>query len=141
MSNAWMSLCTQSVHYLSFPSRPLRTAPSRFPNTIFFGSRPPLIQMSAPVHKRLLVRNVLSILSHRVISRARLYEVIRSMVWSLALCPDDAKQDPMVYGAEFGVVFLEEGPSVLFCGSVPTWRLTLTNPVSFLVLVSLHGGD
>ena len=32
------------------------------------------------------------------------------MVWSLALCPDDAKQDPMVYGAEFGVVFLAEGP-------------------------------
>ena len=28
------------------------------------------------------------------------------MVWSLALCPDDAKQDPVVYGAEFGVVFL-----------------------------------
>ena len=32
------------------------------------------------------------------------------MVWSLALCPDDAKQDPMVYGAEFGVVFLAKGP-------------------------------
>ena len=27
------------------------------------------------------------------------------MVWSLALCPDDAKQDPVAYGAEFGVVF------------------------------------
>ena len=32
------------------------------------------------------------------------------MVWSLALCPHDAKQDPMVYGAEFGVVFLAKGP-------------------------------
>ena len=32
------------------------------------------------------------------------------MVWFLALCPDDAKQDPVVYGAEFGVVFLAEGP-------------------------------
>ena len=32
------------------------------------------------------------------------------MVWSLALCPDDAKQNPVVYGAEFGVVFLAEGP-------------------------------
>ena len=32
------------------------------------------------------------------------------MVWSLALCPDDAKQDPVVYGAGFGVVFLAEGP-------------------------------
>ena len=32
------------------------------------------------------------------------------MVWSLTLRPDDAKQDPVVYGAEFGVVFLVEGP-------------------------------
>ena len=30
------------------------------------------------------------------------------MVWSLALRPDDAKQYPVVYGAEFGVV-MEEG--------------------------------
>ena len=32
------------------------------------------------------------------------------MVWSLTLCPDDAKQDPVVYGAKFGVVFPAEGP-------------------------------
>ena len=32
---------------------------------------------SVPAHKSLLVRNFVSILSHRVISRARLYEVIR----------------------------------------------------------------
>ena len=32
------------------------------------------------------------------------------MVWSLALCPDDAKQDQVVYGAEFGIVFLAKGP-------------------------------
>ena len=32
------------------------------------------------------------------------------MVWSLALRLDDAKQDPAVYGAEFGVVLLAEGP-------------------------------
>ena len=32
------------------------------------------------------------------------------MVWSLALRPDDAKQDPVVHRAEFGVVFLAEGP-------------------------------
>ena len=32
------------------------------------------------------------------------------MVWPLALCPYDAKQDPVVYGAEFGVVFLAECP-------------------------------
>ena len=32
------------------------------------------------------------------------------MAWPLALCPDNAKQDPVVDGAEFGVVFLTEGP-------------------------------
>ena len=32
------------------------------------------------------------------------------MVWSLALRPDDAKQDPVVYGTKFGVMFLAEGP-------------------------------
>ena len=32
------------------------------------------------------------------------------MVWSLALRPDDAKQDPVVYGMKVGVVFLAEGP-------------------------------
>ena len=32
------------------------------------------------------------------------------MAWSLALCPDDTKQDPVVYGAEFRVVSLPKGP-------------------------------
>ena len=32
------------------------------------------------------------------------------MVWSLALSPDDTKQDAMAYGAEFGLVFLAKGP-------------------------------
>ena len=32
------------------------------------------------------------------------------MIWSLALRPDDAKQDPVVYGTKFGVVFLAKGP-------------------------------
>ena len=32
------------------------------------------------------------------------------MVWSLALRSDDAKQDLVVYGTKFGVVFLAEGP-------------------------------
>ena len=36
------------------------------------------------------------------------------MAWSLALCPDDTKQDSMVYGAEFGVVFLAKGPRTAF---------------------------
>ena len=32
------------------------------------------------------------------------------MVWSLALSLDYARQNPVVYGAEFGVVFLVKGP-------------------------------
>ena len=32
------------------------------------------------------------------------------MVWSLALCPDYTKQDSVVYGVEFSVVFLAKGP-------------------------------
>ena len=32
------------------------------------------------------------------------------MVWSFTLCPDDTKQDSVVYGAEFGIVFLAKGP-------------------------------
>ena len=32
------------------------------------------------------------------------------MVWSLVLCPDDAKQDSVLCGAEFGVVLLAKGP-------------------------------
>ena len=36
------------------------------------------------------------------------------MVWSLALCPDDAKQDPVVYGAKFGVAFLAKGPRTAY---------------------------
>ena len=32
------------------------------------------------------------------------------MVWFLALYPVDVKQDLVVYGAEFSVVFLAKGP-------------------------------
>ena len=32
------------------------------------------------------------------------------VVWSLALCPDDIKQDPVVYGEEFREMFLAKGP-------------------------------
>ena len=66
MPNARMSLCTQSGHSFPFPSRPLRNVPSRFPNMI-----------------RFLVCNIVLMLSHRVLSRARLCEVIR---WSGLLC-------------------------------------------------------
>ena len=32
------------------------------------------------------------------------------MFWSLSPCPDNAKQNLVVFGAEFGVMFLVEGP-------------------------------
>ena len=32
------------------------------------------------------------------------------MVWCLVLCSNDTKQDPVVYGAECGVVFVTKGP-------------------------------
>ena len=67
MTRARMSLCTQSVHSFSFTLRPLRTTPSRFPNTGRFGSHPQLIRMSGPTHKRRLVCNVVSMLSHQII--------------------------------------------------------------------------
>ena len=111
MPNARMSLCTQSVHSFSFPPRSLRTAPSRFPNIIHFGSRPPLIRMRVPAHKK----SFFSCATLSQCSRTRLSQghgCKRSsggLVWSLALHPDDAKQDPVVYRAEFGVVFLAEG--------------------------------
>ena len=36
------------------------------------------------------------------------------MVQFLAQCPDDAKQDPVVYGAEFDVVLLAKGLRTAF---------------------------
>ena len=60
-------------------------------------------------------------LSHRVVSRARLYEALRWFgLLRYALNDGDAKQDSVVvYGAEFGVVFLAKGPrtaSIKECG-------------------------
>ena len=34
------------------------------------------------------------------------------MVWPLALYPDDANQDPVLYGEDFGVVFLAKGSRI-----------------------------
>ena len=64
--------------------------------------------MSVPIHKSLVVRK------RRLNGFTAGYlkgTVVRGhpIVWSLALCLDDAKQDPVVYGAEFGVVFLAKG--------------------------------
>ena len=45
-------------------------------------------------------------------SRARLRG--HPIVGSSALCSDNAKQDPVVYGAEFEVVLLMEDPSTTY---------------------------
>ena len=108
--NARMSLCTQWVHSFSFPPRPLRTAPSRFPNTIRFGSCPQLIRMSVPTHKSLLVRNVVSMLSHPVISRAWLYEVIRLSGFLRCAPMIRSKTRWCTVRSLAYVVFLAEGP-------------------------------
>ena len=51
------------------PIRPFRTSPSRFPNMIRFGNSPPLVRITAPVRKSLLVRNVVSKCSHTQLSQ------------------------------------------------------------------------
>ena len=102
-SNARMPLCTQSVHSFFFPPGPVRTAPSRFLNTIRFVWQPPAAHSDEHPRpqKSLLVRNAVLMISHRIISRARLYQIIQWLVWSLALCSDDGKQDPVLYGADY----------------------------------------
>ena len=52
------------------------------------------------------------------------------MVWSLALCTDDAKQNPVVYDAEFGVVFLAKGPRTLH----PYRRVSIASAFTIRVL-------
>ena len=76
-ANDWTSLSTQPIHYFSFPPRPLRTALSRFPNTISFGNRPPPVPISVPAYKSLIKFKAVFILSHLNISMAWLQEVIR----------------------------------------------------------------
>ena len=54
------------------------------------------------------------------------------MIWSLAMCSNDAKQDPAVYGAEFGVLFivvLANGP-----------RTTASIPEGLRCLGLFHSG-
>ena len=115
MPDARTLLYSQSIYSFSFSPRPLRTAPPSFLNTIPFGSHPLLIRISVSAHKKsLLARKVVSVLS-------RMYSyleatIVRShpMIWSLALCPDDAEQGQVVYGAEFGeVMFLAKGVRIL----------------------------
>ena len=50
--NTRTPLITQSINSCSFPLRPLRTAPSRFFNTICFGNHQQLIRMNVPTHQK-----------------------------------------------------------------------------------------
>ena len=67
-------------------------------------------------------------LSHPGILRARLPKDIQ---WPLALCHDDAKQGPMVYVVEFGVVLLAKGPrAVSYCMASIASALTIRVPLA-----------
>ena len=93
MPNTQMLLCTQSIHSFSFLPRPLCTAPSRFPNTIRFVWRSPCPQKKSSRAQRCLNALTPGYLEGTVVRG-------HPVIWSLALCPDDAEQDPVVYGAE-----------------------------------------
>ena len=99
MPNARTSLCTQSVHSFFFPPRPLRTAPSKISEYDSLW-RPPAAHLDERPRPQKSSRSqhCLNTLTPGYLKGT----VVRShpIVWSLALCPDDAKQDPVVYGAE-----------------------------------------
>ena len=114
--NARMQLCTQSVYHtstflLSAPCSPycMVSAPSKFPNMISLWQPATAHsdERSGP-QKSSRTQCCLNALTSSCLEGM----VIRGhpLVWSLAVCPDNAKQDPVVYGAEFGVVFLAKGP-------------------------------
>ena len=112
MPNARTSLCTQSIHSFCFPPRPLLTAPC--PQNF----RTRFALATAAAHSDERPRPLKSCHAQGCLS-ALTSSYIESMVagnhslfWSLALCLDDAQQDPVVYGAEFGVVFLVNGPRI-----------------------------
>ena len=111
MPNARMSLCTQSVHSFAFPSRPLCTSPSRFSKHDSLWQPPAAHSDERPRPQKFSrAQHYLNALAPGYLKGT----IVRAhpMVCSLALCPVDAKQDPVVYGAEFGVVFLAKGPYI-----------------------------
>ena len=60
------------------------------------------------------------------------------MVWSLALCPGDTKQDSVVYGAEFGVVYQSlVQPRLRFASfsSTASNRIQVTSPMYSVTLI------
>ena len=95
MSNARTSLCTESIHFFSFPPGRLCTAPSRFPNTIHFGNPPPLIRMSPRLQTYCRVHGCLNALISSCVE-SMVVAGGHPVVWTLELCPDDEKQDPVV---------------------------------------------
>ena len=107
-----MSLCTQSVYAIG----PLFLCLTLFsPHCALKFSKHDLSRQPPAAHSEERPRPQKSSRSQRRLNALTLGylkgTVVRGhpMVWSLALCPDDAKQDPVVYGAKFGVVFLAKG--------------------------------
>ena len=130
MPNARMSLCTQSVHSFSFPPRPLRTAPSRFPKTIRFGKPPAPHSDKRPRAQKSFVRSVVSMLSHRVISQGHGCTRPSDGLVSCAVSRRCEAKDPVMYGPEFGVVFLAGGST--YC--IHTGGPRLPRPFTICVL-------
>ena len=98
LPNARMSLYTQSVHSFSFPARPLCTTPSRFPNIIRFGTARAHSEERPRPQKSSRAQRCLNALAPGYLKGMNVRGHL--VVWSLALCPDDAKQNPVVYGTE-----------------------------------------
>ena len=70
MTNSQRSSATQSVHYFSSPPGPRSPAFSSSPDLTFLGSLWSPMRSSAPDHNNLLMRTVVSMLSHSVRWRA-----------------------------------------------------------------------
>ena len=107
MPNAWMSRCAQSAHSFFFhPSSPHCTLKVSQHDSLWqpltdHSNKRPRLQRSSRAQRRL---NALTpgYLKGMVIRD-------HPMVWSLALSPDDSKQDPMAYSTKFRVGFLAKG--------------------------------
>ena len=97
MPNARMSLCTQSVHSFFFPPRRSALHPQGFRTSLFW--QPPATHSDERPRpqKSSLAQRCLNAFAPGYLKGT----VVRGhpMVWSLALCRDDAKQNPVMYGA------------------------------------------
>ena len=103
MPNARMSLWTQSVHSFSFPPVLSVLHPQGFRKRFASAAARRSFGGASPPPKSSRSQRRLNAPTPGYLKGT----VVRShpMVWTLALCPDDTKQDSAVYGMEFGVVY------------------------------------